>query len=393
MKRLLKNLLLFGMAVAICVACGNEPEVTKRENDTNDTNTTLELSKTELNFSNQAAATTVLVTVSGFWVAETPADWVSLSTYAGNSSGELTISVTPNARNSSRESYVKISASSYEKIITISQHGTIAIENGAIKAVFSVSNHSNVYFSQGNLQYQASTNTWRFAEYQYDMIALDNSNISSSYSGWIDLFGWGTSGWNSGANAYQPYSTSMDYRDYYPGGMYYNYLIDGFANADWGIYNQISNGSNQIGMWRTLTNYEWQYVIYERKDADLLKGVATINGINGLVLLPDDWKFPDDIAFTSGIANDFGSTFYATINNYSWSEWSKMETNGAVFFPASGKRQGTNVDEIGIYGNYWSSSPCDDSGIDCLCFNSSGIAVGRGFRGNAMSVRLVQDVK
>ena len=35
---------------------------------------------------------------------------------------------------------------------------------------FSVSATKKVYFSQGNLQYQASTKTWWFAERQYDYI-------------------------------------------------------------------------------------------------------------------------------------------------------------------------------------------------------------------------------
>ncbi|MBP5725116.1 MAG: hypothetical protein J6X18_16275, partial [Bacteroidales bacterium] len=128
---------------------------------------------------------------------------------------------------------------------------SVQIQDGAILAEFSVSDSTKVYFSQGNLQYQASTGTWRFAEHQYDMIGSDNSNISSSYSGWIDLFGWGTSGWNSGANAYQPYSTSTSYSDYYPGGSYSNDLTGSYANADWGVYNKISNGGNSAGMWRT----------------------------------------------------------------------------------------------------------------------------------------------
>lgn len=63
---------------------------------------------------------------------------------------------------------------------------------GAIGGLFSVSATQQVYFSQGNLQYQASTTTWRFAEHQYDYVGADNENISSTYSGWIDLFGFGT---------------------------------------------------------------------------------------------------------------------------------------------------------------------------------------------------------
>ena len=35
------------------------------------------------------------------------------------------------------------------------------IPDGALPGLFSVSATQRVYFSQGNLQYQASTNTWR----------------------------------------------------------------------------------------------------------------------------------------------------------------------------------------------------------------------------------------
>ena len=61
---------------------------------------------------------------------------------------------------------------------------------GAINGLFTInSSGDQVYFSQGNLQYQASTDTWRFAENQYDIIGNANSNISPTYDGWIDLFG------------------------------------------------------------------------------------------------------------------------------------------------------------------------------------------------------------
>ena len=46
----------------------------------------------------------------------------------------------------------------------------IPAPTGAINGLFSVSPSKQVYFSQGNLQYQASTNTWRFAEHQYDYV-------------------------------------------------------------------------------------------------------------------------------------------------------------------------------------------------------------------------------
>ena len=46
---------------------------------------------------------------------------------------------------------------------------------GAIDGLFTInSNGDQVYFSQGNLQYQASTNTWRFATNQWDYVGDGN---------------------------------------------------------------------------------------------------------------------------------------------------------------------------------------------------------------------------
>ena len=173
----------------------------------------------------------------------------------------------------------------------------VKIENGTIKSAFSVSSTQKVYFSTGNLQYQASAGTWQFAENQYDVIGKDNSNISSTNAAFIDLFGWGTSGWENGVEAFQPYSTEYDYAKYYVGGSSENNLVGSYANADWGVYNSISNGGGKAGMWRTLTAEEWYYVIKDRKNAYDLYSVAKVNGVNGLILLPDNWTTPSSIEF------------------------------------------------------------------------------------------------
>ncbi|MBQ6771707.1 MAG: hypothetical protein IJP44_12120, partial [Bacteroidales bacterium] len=41
-------------------------------------------------------------------------------------------------------------------------------QTGALNGLFSVNDSTQVRFSQGNLQYQASTNTWQFAENQWN---------------------------------------------------------------------------------------------------------------------------------------------------------------------------------------------------------------------------------
>lgn len=138
------------------------------------------------------------------------------------------------------------------------------LPQGALKGVFTVNENLKVRFAQGNLQYQASTNTWRFADKQTDIIGEDNINISATYSGWIDLFGWGTSGYDHGAVAYQPWSTSNNYSDYYAYGDYMSNLFDQTGQADWG-YNAISNGGNQTGLWRTLRGIEWRYLFNRRE--------------------------------------------------------------------------------------------------------------------------------
>ena len=263
------------------------------------------------------------------------------------------------------------------------------IINGAIQAEFSVSETQKVYFSQGNLQYQASTNTWKFAERQYDMIGSKNKNISSTYDGWIDLFGYGTSGWNSGAIAYQPYSANTRPEDYFSKS-----LIGNYANADWGVYNEISNGGNQVNMWRTLTKDEWNYLIFERLNAENKYGVASVNGVNGLVLLPDNWTLPSNLIFNNGTAIIGGAGFFKTVNDFSVSEWQMMESNGAVFLPITNWRQGLDCWDRSTAGFYYSSSYNDNAKeIILLFFTSDEIKISYGELYLGRSVRLVQDVK
>lgn len=214
---------------------------------------------------------------------------------------------------------------------------------GMLSGEFSVSATTKVHFSQGNLQYQASTGTWRFATNQYDMVGDDNSNISASYSGWIDLFGWGT-----GNN---PTNASTDKGDY-------------ATFTDWGT-NAISNGGNAANLWRTLTKDEWVYLFCGRANAATLFGLGTVNGVKGTILLPDNWTLPVGASFTAsttqgltGQGTSYQNENYNNFshNTYTAEQWSKMESAGAVFLPAAGYRSGTDVRSDGS-GLYWSATP------------------------------------
>ena len=256
---------------------------------------------------------------------------------------------------------------------------------GAGQGVFSVSANKQVTFSPGNLQYTQSTKTWSFAEKQYDYIGTDNvtggsvstdSTYGDSKSGTaladkVDLFGWSTSTSNFGV------STSTDYDDY--SGSF----------VDWGT-NQI--GSDAPNTWRTLTYVEWNYLLNNRNNASSLCGVAQVNGVNGLVFLPDSCKCPSGVTFKSGIYNSYGVDYYAAYQTFTADQWSKLEAAGAVFFPAAGYRYGSGVYNVQYLGYYWSATENYSNYAYYLYFFSDAADMYNHNRCYGSSVRLVKDL-
>ena len=208
-------------------------------------------------------------------------------------------------------------------------------------------NGDKVVFAPGNLQYQASTNTWRFAENQWDYVGSGNSSISSTNTGWIDLFGWGTSGhqFASGyGSAYQPWATNQTDTNYGPTDLQYN-LTGDYAQGDW--------GTNMGSGWRTLKSIEWKYVFEDRTTTSGIRfAKAKVNDVNGVILLPDDWSTEYYSLNATNMKNDqYGS------NLISQADWINIfAPHGAVFLPAAGFRGGTSVQEPGVVGYYWTAS-------------------------------------
>ncbi len=212
-----------------------------------------------------------------------------------------------------------------------------SFENGVLPGKFSVSANQQVHFSQGNLRYQASTKTWSFADHQYDFIgdAPGNTTVDAlrpTQAEWIDLFGWATSGYKG----QQPYTTSSDLSKYGTGVNSTDDLTG--TNYDWGVYNAISNGGNKSGLWRTLNRDEWEYILNKRAHAVDLRGQASVNSIDGYIILPDDWETPEGLVFKPDPCN-------MTTNVYSLSQWNDMEQAGALFLPFAGQRR---LEVVGI---------------------------------------------
>lgn len=262
---------------------------------------------------------------------------------------------------------------------------------GAIDGLFTINaNGEQVYFSQGNLQYQASSSTWRFATNQYDVVGSANSNISQTYNGWIDLFGWGTSGFDHGAICYQPWSTSQVDSHYYAYGVFNYGLYEQSGQADWG-YNRISNGGGiGVSQWRTLKDSEWGFVLFWRSTTSgILFAKAKVNNVNGVILLPDDWNSSHYSLNNTNIEEaPFSSN---VINASTWT--SSLEAYGAVFLPTGGWRLGTSI-SLGVdnYGNYWSSYCTSGGSARAMTFSNNTLSNEvSSSRAYGKSVRLVKD--
>lgn len=315
-----------------------------------------------------------------------------------------------------------------------------AVPTGAINGKFTINaNGDQVYFSQGNLQYQASTNTWRFAEHQYDRISdgkdvyscnvkegdsiCSNLKASSTYDGWIDLFAWATSGYSEGtAINYQPWSITEEMTLKYDQelnafgyGPDWADITGEYAEYDWGVHNAISNGGNTANQWRTLTKDEWHYLIYERPNADSLRSYALITNttqyyldsdgkvkeaygsIPGIILLPDDhfWNHMTNPFLAQAEQQDSVSKYDAEFFN----DLQGAGRQNAIFLPFAGLRQ----DSTTIYDKRWAGFYWTASGL----FNEDSYYVGLNSgkttvyvddnttmsRNMGLSVRLVQNAR
>ena len=269
---------------------------------------------------------------------------------------------------------------------------TLIVPAGATNGLFSVSDSKKVYFSQGNLQFigSASIPYWKFADNQWDYLG-DNGQGSISQNVDRDLFGWGTSGWDCGNYFYQPWDTDYSNEGNQYGPPNVNDLNGNYANSDWGVYNAISNGGNAVNMWRTLTKEEWDFVFNTRAtDSGIRYVKAQVNGINGMILLPDNWynNYFELNEVNSGVSGYNSNIISADV-------WvASFEVYGAVFLPAAGYRQGTGGCFYGNWGCYWSASSCGGNNAYDVTFYGGYLNTNRGdSRSFGHSVRLVFDLE
>ena len=249
-------------------------------------------------------------------------------------------------------------------------------EPGKRIGIFSVSADKKVSFAQGNLQYIQSTKTWQFARNQFEHIGAANVK-NGALADHIDLFGWSS---DSGKAPFG-ISTSMNTADYQG-----NFV-------DWGT-NAISGDAP--GTWRTLSVDEWDYLFNKRTKAKQLYSKGNVDGLRGMILLPDDWELPSGLHFTAQPTN---LTMNLDINTYTQAEWQRMEEAGAVFFCPTGRRDQTTIGYLDYYGCYWSRSRTADGihtrhmyfNYSYQIFTTDYKSGEQSFGTNGRAVRLVHD--
>lgn len=265
-----------------------------------------------------------------------------------------------------------------------------------------------VKFSKANLQYLGTgtngdkTPMWRLAEHQWHYMGdgpesgtTQHGNVTvEGYSTYNtgsavagpnetdddkkaarDVFGWGATGYwdtrsaTSGTPAaptyqknFQPYSTSSsnvnttyNYFGYGPDhdGTKYNLTLEN--KSDWGC-NPVYYGSYPTTGWRTLSIEEWLYLFGRTKSIGSsnkkLYGRGVVNGVHGLIILPDNWDGSVCTDFKYGETN-WGNLFDETTAT----KWSDMEAASVVFLPSAGRRHGSGYNWLQYNsGYYWSTS-------------------------------------
>ncbi len=199
---------------------------------------------------------------------------------------------------------------------------------------FTISKTQQVKFAPGNLQVihmldsdENDVFIYQFAATQWEYLAQRSTAALTTF----DLFGWGTG---------DDPSRSVDTGSYYP------------SFVDWGN-NPIKDATGKYTSgWRTLTYEEWNYVINDRPNAAKLRCSAQIDGVPGMLLLPDTWSLGE-------VRHDFSANYSDTIfttTDPSNTDWQKFEAAGAVFLPAAGVRVNSRIYGAGEYGRYWTST-------------------------------------
>lgn len=247
-------------------------------------------------------------------------------------------------------------------ISTLAHNEMMDLDNiTGIKGLFSVSENKQVFFSPGNLWYIYYTDT----SYGDNMLRFEETQVSHHLSfpypfTYINLahFYWNNTSYIGNVfkdNQYSLYPEQCTINDVF---FTNSRDEDGVERPNPNFSVKLDDGTEQTGIWRTLSAEEWMYLFsykwdgvnsyYDDYDNDARrdmyrKGVTVLGKTNCIVLYPDGYEGTK--------VEDFDTQ---TFNNES--AYNAATDAGIVFLPAIGYVDIYSY-QIGSVGAYWSSTP------------------------------------
>ena len=205
-----------------------------------------------------------------------------------------------------------------------------------------------VMFATGNMSFDGTGRKFEIYSSTYEAHGSNSNQISQTFVGTWDLFGWGTSGATMNTVQYPAWMTSEDKADYAKTMISFTNANSNasYKNYDWATYNNVN--SETAGTYITPNVDQWEYILSKRPNAAKLQGAAKILNYVGYIILPDNWSTPLDLKFVPGATDP-------AQNNYSLAQWQILQAAGAVFLPSNGYRVGTTWTDD-KKGHYWAST-------------------------------------
>lgn len=210
---------------------------------------------------------------------------------------------------------------------------------------FSVSPTQQVNFMSGNVVCENSA--WWFESEQW------KEGSKFYWSGNLNPYGLSEcsdSYWTGGVGRFLSDAYYLEFSKY-PSSTGYTFI-------DWG--EKFDDG------WYTMSRQEWWHLLYGRDNAENLFSYATVNGVKGLLLLPDDFVNP-------------GVPFYPlesdySVNDYGLEDWKVLEKAGAVFLPEAQcwLSDGDFTYDYDVANNYSILFPDSLRGDDNVLYDSIG---------------------
>lgn len=204
--------------------------------------------------------------------------------------------------------------------------------NDFIPGIYSVSPTLKVNFAKGNLVFwpAATSGQWTFFTNQYETNGHTVTTHGNTPTGGSTEF---------------PHMSAKD-ED--------GTIVDdnGYGSAtsfhDW--------GANYVGAnWFTLSANEWTYLLNTRPVSYARYAKVQVNGVNGLLLFPDEFLWPNSNISQPSALNTASANF--TQINYQIADFLELEEAGCVFLRANGylTHTGNPRVEYSTQGFYWTN--------------------------------------